>query len=82
MNICKQCEYHLKMSSLYNIGFSIDLGTWNPFYGWEHVLYRFHWLSFKEPYKDLIKKDMINWGNSHRYRSTKQHSCSNRSYDF
>nr|YP_010424396.1 acetyl-CoA carboxylase beta subunit [Disporum bodinieri]YP_010446365.1 acetyl-CoA carboxylase beta subunit [Disporum megalanthum]YP_010446446.1 acetyl-CoA carboxylase beta subunit [Disporum uniflorum]USH58856.1 acetyl-CoA carboxylase beta subunit [Disporum bodinieri]UTM08186.1 acetyl-CoA carboxylase beta subunit [Disporum megalanthum]UTM08267.1 acetyl-CoA carboxylase beta subunit [Disporum uniflorum] len=54
MNICEQCGYHLKMSSLDRIELSIDLGTWDPMD--EDIVsidpIEFH--SEEEPYRDRI----------------------------
>nr|QFV20036.1 acetyl-CoA carboxylase beta subunit [Taxillus thibetensis] len=54
MNICEQCGYHLKMSSLDRIKLLIDPGTWYPMD--EDMIFldpiEFH--SEEKPYKDRI----------------------------
>nr|YP_009554285.1 acetyl-CoA carboxylase beta subunit [Scurrula parasitica]AZT79028.1 acetyl-CoA carboxylase beta subunit [Scurrula parasitica] len=54
MNICEQCGYHLKMSSLDRIQLLIDPGTWYPMD--EDMIFldpiEFH--SEEKPYKDRI----------------------------
>uniref|UniRef100_A0AAU6PD66 Acetyl-coenzyme A carboxylase carboxyl transferase subunit beta n=1 Tax=Dianthus sternbergii TaxID=1532772 RepID=A0AAU6PD66_9CARY len=54
LNICEQCGYHLKMSSLDRIELLIDPGTWNP--RDENMVsvdpLEFH--SEEEPYQDRI----------------------------
>nr|YP_009864757.1 acetyl-CoA carboxylase carboxyl transferase beta [Uvularia grandiflora]QKE32752.1 acetyl-CoA carboxylase carboxyl transferase beta [Uvularia grandiflora] len=62
MNICEQCGYHLKMSSLDRIELSIDPGTWDPMD--EDIVsidpIEFH--SEEEPYRDRIDSYQRNTG--------------------
>jgi len=85
MNICEQCGYHLKISSLDIIELSIDPGTWDPMDEEMFSLDPIDFHSEEEPYKDRIdsyKKDRINRDHSNRHRSTKRHSRSNWGYGF
>nr|YP_010437103.1 AccD [Vinca major]UTA96801.1 AccD [Vinca major] len=54
MNICEQCGYHLKMSSLDRIELSIDPGTWHPMDEEMVSLDPIEFHSEEEPYKDRI----------------------------
>nr|YP_010181292.1 acetyl-CoA carboxylase beta subunit [Ophiorrhiza densa]QVD42855.1 acetyl-CoA carboxylase beta subunit [Ophiorrhiza densa] len=54
MNICEQCGYHLKMSSLDRIDLSIDPGTWDPMDEDMVSLDPIEFHSEEEPYKDRI----------------------------
>ena len=54
INICEQCEYHLKMSSSDRIALSIDLGTWNPMDEDMVSLDSIAFHSGEEPYKECI----------------------------
>jgi acetyl-CoA carboxylase carboxyl transferase beta subunit len=54
MNICEQCGYHLKMSSLDRIELLIDPGTWHPMDEEMVSLDPIEFHSEEEPYKDRI----------------------------
>nr|ATL60987.1 acetyl-CoA carboxylase beta subunit [Pentas lanceolata] len=54
MNICEQCGFHLKMSSLDRIELSIDPGTWDPMDEDMVSLDPIEFHSEEEPYKDRI----------------------------
>nr|YP_009571185.1 acetyl-CoA carboxylase carboxyltransferase beta subunit [Basella alba]QBC66609.1 acetyl-CoA carboxylase carboxyltransferase beta subunit [Basella alba]WLS54907.1 acetyl-CoA carboxylase beta subunit [Basella alba] len=54
MNICEQCEYHLKMSSSDRIELPIDQGTWNPMDEDMVSIDPIEFYSEEEHYKDRI----------------------------
>ncbi|KAM0011674.1 Acetyl-coenzyme A carboxylase carboxyl transferase subunit beta [Helianthus debilis subsp. tardiflorus] len=54
MNLCKQCGYHLKMSSSDRIELSIDPGTWEPMDEDMVSLDPIEFHSEEEPYKNRI----------------------------
>ncbi|KAM0060189.1 Acetyl-coenzyme A carboxylase carboxyl transferase subunit beta [Helianthus debilis subsp. tardiflorus] len=54
MNLCKQCGYHLKMSSSDRIELSIDPGTWEPMDEDMVPLDPIEFHSEEEPYKNRI----------------------------
>nr|YP_010541323.1 acetyl-CoA carboxylase beta subunit [Melampyrum setaceum]UYG18353.1 acetyl-CoA carboxylase beta subunit [Melampyrum roseum var. japonicum]UYG18501.1 acetyl-CoA carboxylase beta subunit [Melampyrum setaceum] len=54
MNICEQCEYHLKMSSSERIEVLIDPGTWDPMDEDMISLDPIGFHSKEEPYQDRI----------------------------
>nr|YP_009108220.1 Acetyl-CoA carboxylase carboxyltransferase beta subunit [Orobanche latisquama]CDI06845.1 Acetyl-CoA carboxylase carboxyltransferase beta subunit [Orobanche latisquama] len=62
MNICEQCGYHLKMSSLERIEFFIDPSTWDPLDEDMVSLDPIGFHSEEEPYKDRIDSYQIKTG--------------------
>nr|YP_010601633.1 acetyl-CoA carboxylase carboxyltransferase beta subunit [Eremogone bryophylla]WAM61209.1 acetyl-CoA carboxylase carboxyltransferase beta subunit [Eremogone bryophylla] len=54
LNICEQCGYHLKMSSLDRIQLLVDPGTWNPMNEDMVSVDPLEFHSGEEPYKDRI----------------------------
>nr|YP_010982986.1 acetyl-CoA carboxylase subunit beta [Heliotropium longiflorum]WOH22212.1 acetyl-CoA carboxylase subunit beta [Heliotropium longiflorum] len=62
MNICEQCGYHLKMSSLDRIELLIDTGTWDSMDEDMVSLDPIEFHSEEEPYKDRIDSYQRNTG--------------------
>nr|YP_010495174.1 acetyl-coenzyme A carboxylase carboxyl transferasesubunit beta [Lactuca saligna]UWM98293.1 acetyl-coenzyme A carboxylase carboxyl transferasesubunit beta [Lactuca saligna] len=62
MNLCEQCGYHLKMSSLDRIELLIDPGTWEPMDEDMVSLDPIEFHSEEEPYKNRIDSYQRNTG--------------------